>query len=113
MASTFAYNLGGQTTKVSVTATASNFQLISDNTNTQVTYAAFLNAGTSPCAIKIQSNDVGDKAAFPASSAGDFVLPANMIMPLVLTVPANQFYLSTVCAGSDTTTLYVTPVVNL
>lgn len=113
MSTTYALNLGGKTTKVSVTATASNFQLISDNTNTQVTYAAFLNAGTKPCAIKFQSNDTGDKAAFPNSSAGDFVLPASMIVPQVLTVPANQFYLSAVCDGTDTTTLYVTPVVNL
>lgn len=113
MSTTFAYRLGGKTTKVSVTATATAFQLISDNTNDQVTFAAFLNAGAKPCAIKYQSNTVGAKATFPATSAGDFVLPANMLAPIVMAVPANEFYLSAVCDGSDTTTLYVTPVINL
>lgn len=113
MSTTFAYRLGGKTTKVSVTATASNYQLISDNTNTQVTYAAFLNGGTKPCAVSVNANGEGDKAAFPGASAGDFVLPASMIAPIVLAVPQNEFYLSAVCDGTDTTTLYVTPVINL
>lgn len=108
MAYTPVIRLAGSTTKVAVTATASSPVVIKTNTNNQIDYAAFLNAGSKPCAVAI--SPVSASATFPGASAGDFVLPASMTYPLIIAVPARNFYVSAICDGTDTTTLYVTPV---
>ena len=109
MANTSVLRLAGQTYAISVTATSSTSLLIDDQTNDQVNFAAFLNAGAKACAVKVSSLSTCPAAVFPvAGTPGDFVLPANMTLPIVLAVPAVPFTMTAICGGTDTTTLYVT-----
>lgn len=111
MANTTVLRPAGKTSVIAVTATSSTSITISTNTNDQVNYAAFINAGTKACAVTVSSLATAPASVFPtAGSPGDFVLPANMIFPVVIAVPAAPFQITAICGGSDTTTLYVTPV---
>ena len=101
----------GVTVALAVTSTAHSAVLIDDNTNDQINYTSFLNAGTKPCAIRFAPTaaNVGTPV-FPSDGTnGDYVLPGGMTSPLILATPTTPYYLSAICGGTDTTTLYVTP----
>jgi len=105
--------IAGKTSFIAVTATSSTSIQVAPTTPDNVSFAAFLNIGTKPCAINISSLATAPAAVYPAAGTpGDYVLPANMIVPIVLSVPQTQFSVTAVCGGSDTTTLLVTPVEN-
>jgi hypothetical protein len=111
MANTTVLRPAGKTTVIAVTATSSTSLTIDDKTNDQVNFATFLNAGTKPCAVNVSSLATAPACVFPAvGTPGDFVLPANMTYPVTLAVPTVPFQITAVCGGTDTTTLYVTPV---
>jgi hypothetical protein len=111
MANTTVLRLAGKTNAISVTATSSTSLTINANTNDQVNFASFLNSGTKPCAVNVSNLATAPAAIFPtAGTPGDFVLPANMIVPIVLAVPALPFQITAICGGTDTTTLYVAPI---
>jgi hypothetical protein len=111
MANTTIVRTAGKTTAIAVTATSSTSLTISSNTNDQVNYATFLNVGAKPCAINVSSLATAPAAVFPTTGTpGDFVLPASMFASLTLAVPAAPFQITAICGGTDTTTLYVTPV---
>lgn len=113
MANTTVLRPAGKTSVIAVTATSSTSITINSNTNDQVNFAAFLNAGTKACAVTVSSLATAPVSVFPtAGSPGDFVLPANMTYPITLAVPTAPFQITAVCGGTDTTTLYVTPVEN-
>ena len=110
MANTSVLRLAGQTYAIAVTATSSTSLTIDDQTNDQVNFASFLNAGAKACAVKVSSLATCPASVFPvAGTPGDFVLPANMTTPIVLAVPTTPFSITAICGGTDTTTLYVTP----
>lgn len=113
MANTTVLRPAGKTSVIAVTATSSTSITINDTTNDEVNFATFLNAGTKACAITVSSLSTAPASVFPtAGTPGDFVLPANMTFPITLAVPTAPFQITAICGGSDTTTLYVTPVVN-
>jgi hypothetical protein len=100
----------GPTVALSVTASAHSAVLIDDNTNDQINYTSFLNAGSKPCAIRWATTSTTGTPVFPADGTnGDYVLPGNMTTPLILATPTTPYYLTAICGGTDTTTLYVTP----
>ena len=111
MASSTVQRNAGVTVALAVTATAHANVVINDNTNDQVNYTSFLNVGTKPCAIRWGTTDANvGTPAFPTDGTnGDYVLPGNMTLPLILATPTTPDYLSAICGGTDTTTLYVTP----
>ena len=96
---------------LNVTATAHTAVLVDDNTNDQVNYTSLLNAGTKACAIAfapLAANISGP--TFPVDGTnGSYVLPGGMTTPLILATPTTPYYLSAICGGTDTTTLYATP----
>ena len=109
MANTSVLRQAGKTYAFALTTTSYASTLIDDNTNDQVNYAAFLNVGANPCAIKVSSVSPCPASVFPADgTSGDFVLPPLMEMPIVLAVPTTPFYMTAI-ASTGTTTLYVTP----
>ncbi|CAB4127786.1 hypothetical protein UFOVP96_2 [uncultured Caudovirales phage] len=110
MANTTVLRSVGKTYAIAVTATSSTSVTINDQTNDQVNYATFLNVGSKPCAVNVSSLSTAPAAVFPNSTPGDFVLPANMNYPLTLVVPTLPFQITAICGGTDTTTIYVTPV---
>lgn len=111
MANSSVQRNAGATVALAVTSTAHTAVLIDDNTNDQINYTSFLNAGAKPCAIAfapLAANIVGP--TFPIDGTnGSYVLPGNMTNPLILATPTTPYYLSAITSGSDTTTLYVTP----
>ncbi len=111
MASSTVQRNAGVTVALAVTASAHANVLIDDNTNDQINYTSFLNLGTKPCAIRwgTTTANVGTPVFPTDGTNGDFVLPGNMVMPLILATPTTPYYLSAICGGTDTTTLYVTP----
>ena len=100
----------GATVALAVTSTAHSAVLIDDNTNDQINYTSFLNAGSKPCAIRWAQSSITGTPVFPADGTnGDYVLPGGMTTPLILATPTTPYYLTAICGGTDTTTLYVTP----
>jgi len=111
MSNTTVLRTAGKTTLIAVTATSSTSLTISSSTNDQVNFATFLNVGAKACAVTVSNLATAPAAVFPtAGTPGDFVLPASMTYPITLAVPAAPFQVTAICGGSDTTTLYVTPV---
>ena len=109
MANTSVIRLAGKTSVIAVTATSSTAISITSTTNNQINYASFLNAGAKPCAVNVSSLATAPAAVFPtAGTPGDYVLPGNMVSPVVLAVPTAPFSVTAICGGTDTTTLYVT-----
>lgn len=111
MANTTVLRPAGKTSVIAVTATSSTSITISPSTNDQVNFATFINAGSKACAVTVSSLSTAPASVFPtAGTPGDFVLPANMTFPVTLAVPTAPFQITAICGGTDTTTLYVTPV---
>lgn len=105
--------IAGKTTFIAVTATSSTSVTVTPTTPDNVSFASFLNVGTKACAVNISSLATAPAAVFPAAGTpGNYVLPANMIVPIVLAVPQTSFSVTAICGGTDTTTLLVTPVEN-
>ena len=94
---------------LAVTTTPHAAVTIADNTNDQVNYTSFLNAGANSCAIRWgqSSTTLGTPVLPTDGTPGDYVLPANMTTPLILATPTTPYYLTAI--GSGNTTLYVTP----
>lgn len=94
---------------LSVTNTAHAAVLIDDNTNDQVNYTSFLNIGAAPMAIRMGPTNPG-APVFPADGTnGDYVLPANMTLPLILACPTTPYYLTAVSNSATAGLLFVTP----
>ena len=110
MSNTIVLRPVGLTTYISVTASSSTPVTVSVVGNDQANYAAFLNTGTNPCAVTVAQTATA--SAYPATNAGSFVLPGNMIYPIVLAVPSSPFTVTAICASTKTTDLFVTPVDN-
>ena len=101
----------GVTVAMSVTNSAHTAVLIDDNTNDQVNYAAFINPGAKGCAVTIAPSSA-PAAVLPVDGtpSNSFYLPPLMTRPVVLAVPINSFSVTGICAATETTTIYITPV---
>lgn len=109
MANTSVLRPAGVTNAISVAGTSTAAVLIDDNTNDQVNYTSFMNTGSTLVAVKMGDANVG-AAVFPVSgsTAGDFVLPANMTAPLVLACPTTPFYVRMIGSAAGPSIVYVT-----
>ena len=73
MANTTVIRPAGKTSVIAVTATSSTSITITPNTNDQVNYAAFINAGTKACAVTVSNLPTAPASVFPtAGTPGDF-----------------------------------------
>jgi hypothetical protein len=101
----------GKTVAIDLTATSSTAVTVTPTTNDQVNYAAFLNPGAKGCAVTIATSSAS-AAVLPVNgtASNSFYFPALMTSPVVLAVPANSFSVTGICAATETTTIYVTPV---
>ena len=100
----------GLTYRLDVTSTAHTAVLIDDNTNDQVNYTSFLNAGSKACSISWSPTSTVPTPSMGTDGAGGtYVLPGGMTSPLILATPTTPYYLSAITASTETTTLYVTP----
>jgi hypothetical protein len=91
------------------TAASSALQIV-PNTPTRAFRVALLNTGSGRAAVTFGTTDSNmlTPAIATTGNGGSFVLPANMIYPMVLDCPAPDFYLKAI--SSATNTLYVTLV---
>lgn len=111
MANTSVLRQAGVTYAQSVGASSTTALLIEDSTNDQVNYASFMNTGSTLVAVKMGGDNVGP-AVFPVSGSttGDFVLPANMTLPIVLAVPTTPFSVRMIGSGAGPSIVYVTAI---
>ena len=110
MANTIVLRPVGPTTYIGVTDTSSTAKTITVVGNDQANFASFLNTGTNPCAVTVAQTATA--STYPNTNAGSFVLPGNMIYPIVLAVPSTSFSVTAICAATKSTDLFVTPVDN-
>lgn len=103
--------VAGNTHAISVTETSSAaLEIKAGYTNDQVNYVSALNTGSVPVAIKFGDASM-TAAVFPVAGVtqGDFVLPANMIYPIILAAPAAPFYVRSIGSAAGPSIVYVTP----
>ncbi len=113
MSNTTVLRIAGQTTTLSVAATAHAAVTVSAVGGSVLSnYASFLNTGANPVAVEISPVGVTATTATIGSdgSTGSFVLPAAMIQPIVLAVPANTFQVSAIGSAAGPSLVYVTPL---
>jgi hypothetical protein len=110
MANTSVLRLAGKTTAVSVTASSTSATIVEDQTNDQVNFAAFLNTGSVAVAVKLGDANVGAAVLPVSGTPGDFLLPASMSSPIVLSCPTVPFYVRMIGAAAGPSLVYVTPV---
>ena len=112
MSNTLVFRPVGQTVAINLTSTSSTAVTVTPSTNDQVNYAAFLNPGSKGCAVTIAQSSA-PASVFPVNGTnGSLYLPPLMQYPWVLAVPTNSFSVTGITSGSDTTTIYITPVDN-
>ena len=110
--SAYTMRLNGQTTVLTLTASASDATAISPNTNVQNNYVALWNTGSGVAAIEFsQTSTVPTPAIATSGSAGSLVLPPNMPFPLLVACPANTFYIKAI-GDATGSTLLLTPALS-
>jgi hypothetical protein len=79
--------------------------------NDQINYCGFLNTNSFPVAVTIAPTDA-PAAVMPTvgTPSKSIVLGVAMPTPMVVAVPANQFSMTAIATGSNTGTIYVTPM---
>ena len=102
----------GRTSRITVSGTATTPLQITPNTNVENNYVALLNNGTATVSVSLgTTSGTTPTPVIPLTTASTpgFVLPPNMIYPIVIPAPRNAFFVSLIgtAANGD---LYVTPV---
>jgi hypothetical protein len=113
MSLTTVIRLAGQTTALTVAETAHAAVTVSATGGSVLSnYASFLNTGATRVAIEISPVGVtATTASIGADGAtGSFILPASMVQPIVLAVPANTFQVSAIGSAAGPALVYITPV---
>jgi hypothetical protein len=101
----------GVTHAVSVGATATSELKINNSSNDQNNTVALLNTGATSVAVKFGPSGVSAPVLpVSGSTTGDFVLPPNMLVPLVFAVPTTPSYVRMIGSGAGPSIVYVTPV---
>lgn len=100
----------GQTYALNLTTAASNALQIQATSPTRAYRVAIINTGSGIAAVTFGTTATNMATPVIASTgnSGSFVLPANMIYPIILDCPAPDFYLKGI--SSSTNTIYVTLV---
>lgn len=95
-----------------LTTAASSALNVVPSSPTRAFRVALLNTGTGRAAVTFgtTATNMDTPAIATTGNGGSFVLPANMIYPMVIDCPAPNFYLKAISSGTNT--LYVTLVAN-
>lgn len=102
----------GPTTRITVPASASTPLQITPNTNVENNYAALLNVGAATVSVSLGSTSgTTPTPVVPLTTASTpgVVLPPNMIAPMIIPAPRNNFFVS-IIGSSAAGDVYVTPV---
>lgn len=102
----------GPTSRITVAATATTPLKISPNTNVENNYVALLNIGTATVSVSVgTTSGTTPTPVIPATTATTLgvVLPPNMIYPIVVPAPRNEFFVSLIGSAANGD-LYVTPL---
>ena len=111
MANTSVFRPVGPTTAIGVSSTSSTAVTITPNGNDQINYCGFLNTNSFPIAITVTPSSA-PAAVLPTAgnTSQSWVLGVAMPTPMVIAVPANSFSVTAIASGSNTGTIYVTPM---
>ena len=111
MTNTSVIRLNGRTYVLSLTTSASAALLITPKANDQTNYIHLLNTGTGVAAIELSNGATfADPAIAASGSAGSYVLPAAMTMPILIAAPAGPLYIKAISSGTNV--LYITPALS-
>lgn len=109
MAQTSILRQDGQTIALSVIATSHAAVPVTTFTNDQVQFVSCLNTGANAVAVRFSQS--GTAATFPVDGTpGDFVLPAAMNFPVIISMPPNQPQVTAIGASAGPALVYITPV---
>ena len=110
MANTNVFRVNGPTTVVAVTTTASSALTVTPVGRDQINYAGLLNTNNFPVAVTIAPLSAAAATLPSSGTTNSIVLGISMPSPMVVAVPPNQFSITAVCGGSNSGTIYVTPM---
>jgi len=110
MANTNVFRVNGPTTVVAVTTTASSALTVTPIGRDQINYAGLLNTNNFPVAVTIAPLSAAAATLPSSGTTNSIVLGISMPSPMVVAVPPNQFSITAVCGGSNSGTIYVTPM---
>jgi hypothetical protein len=111
MANTSAYRVIGPTYAIAVSTTSSTAITVTPVGNDQVNYVGLLNTNNFPVAVTITPSSA-PAAVLPAggSTSNSVVLGVGMSTPYVIACPVNSYSVTAICGGSNSGTIYVTPM---
>jgi hypothetical protein len=102
----------GRTSRITVATSATTPLQITPNTNVENNYVALLNIGTATVTVTLgTTSGTTPTPVIPLTTASTpgVVLPPNMIYPIVIPAPRNNFFVSLIGSGANGD-LYVTPL---
>jgi hypothetical protein len=102
----------GPTTRITVAGTATTPLQITPNTNVENNYVALLNVGTATVSVSLgTTSGTTPTPVVPLTTASTpgVVLPPNMIYPIVVPAPRNNFFVSLIGSAVNGD-VYVTPL---
>ena len=102
----------GPTSRITVAGTATTPLEIKPNTNVENNYVALLNVGTDTVTVTMgTTSGTTPTPVVPLTTASTpgVVLPPNMIYPIAIPAPRNNFFVSLVGSAANGD-LYVTPL---
>jgi hypothetical protein len=102
----------GPTSRITVATSATTPLEIKPNTNVENNYVALLNIGTATVSVSLGTTSGTTPApVIPLTTASTpgVVLPPNMIYPIVVAAPRNNFFVSLIGSAANGD-LYVTPL---
>ncbi len=109
MANTSIYRQIGQTVALSVTASSHVAVPITTYANDVLNFVTCLNTGAVAVAIRI--SQTGTAATLPVDGTpGDFLLPAAMNQPIVISIPQKNPQITAIGAAAGPSLIYITPI---
>lgn len=109
MASTSIIRQTGQTIALSVTAASHAAVPLVSQANDVLNFVCCLNTGAVAVAIRI--SQTGTAATLPVDGTpGDFLLPAAMSQPIIISVPQKSPQITAIGAAAGPSLVYITPM---
>lgn len=103
-----AFSPQGNSAALSVTSTSTATPIQVKGTNNNATQRMFYNGGTKDCFIAGESTSAAAVAVVPTAGSPSKGIPIAAGAIVILSFAPNTYF-AAICAGSDTTTLYITP----
>ena len=111
MANTTVFRPIGPTYAANISSTSISALTVTPVGNDQINYCGFLNTYNFPVAVNIAPTSAA-AAVMPTSGSPTktVVLGISMTSPMVVAVPPNSFSVTAITTGSNTGTIYITPM---